>query len=114
MTEILTHRRRSQSLAPHQLGRPKAIQEIAELAIRGQADTRENQAKSKITHGMKPLTSASIHAAHVSLEPISVAGAVGTTILPLALIESPHPRPPPMAVPPYSPAAHVCHQKHLS
>lgn len=55
-TEILTHRRCSQSLTPHQLGRAKAIQKIAELAVRGQADTREDQTESRITKGIKPIS----------------------------------------------------------
>jgi hypothetical protein len=53
VTKILTHCRSSQSLASYELSRAKAIKEITELAVGGQADTRENQTESKITYGIK-------------------------------------------------------------
>lgn len=94
-TETLTHGRCRQSLPPHQLGGAEAIQKVAELAVRGQADPGEDQAGSKMTFGIKPWTPACIQAALVSLRPLIRAGALGTTVSPLTLTGSRQPAPPP-------------------
>lgn len=54
MTESLTHCRSRQGLASHQLSRAQTIKEIAELAVRGQADPREDQTESRMTQKVKP------------------------------------------------------------